>query len=235
MYFELLNLLYLAFLGGFILNIMPCVLPVISMKVYKLAKISKSGYFVGLSYALAVTLGLLISFWGMGAFMIFAKSAGTSLGWGFQFQSPVFVSVMATLCGMMGLAYLDFFQLGTKVAGKSAGLLNKLSRGRGPQLQGVLEGVFLAIIATPCTGPLLGPVLGATAVLPPLELLAVLTSLGLGIMTPILLIGTIPPLKALFPRSGWFTTVLKYVAGISLVFLAGWLYYVVLLQLGFLY
>ena len=180
----------LAVLGGLILNVMPCVFPILSLKALSLAR-SGTGAAEARREALAYTAGVVLVVLGLGAAILLLRAGGASVGWAFQLQSPRVVLVLLLLCAAIAFNLAGLFEVPTPRLGEVAG--------RGGAFA---TGALAAIIATPCTGPFMGAALGAALVLPWPAALAVFAGLGLGLALPFLLIGFVPALRRRLPRPG---------------------------------
>lgn len=223
---EFLRALAFAFLGGVILNLMPCVFPVLSLKVFAFLRegdareTRRSGW--------AYTAGVLASFAILAGALLSLRAAGQSVGWGFQLQSPAFVLGVGVLFFLLGLNFLGAFEIGT-------GLMNWAGRqgARGLFSGSFGTGVLAVVIATPCTAPFMGTALGLTLLLPPAQALAVFLSLGLGLALPILLLGYLPAaLLRRMPRPGAWMETLKQFFAFPLFATSLWLAWVLSMQRG---
>jgi thiol:disulfide interchange protein len=195
-----------AFLGGIILNLMPCVFPVLSLKIFGFIKetnpkkIRESGW----SY----TAGVLVTFLAVGGLLTALRYSGESVGWGFQLQSPWFTYTLAALFFVMALNFLGLFEMGEGVANFGGRFSNSkiLSGSFG-------SGVLAVVVASPCTAPFMGSALGLTLLLPWYFSLLIFLSLGAGMASPLLLLSYVPKLASYLPRSGkWMDRVKKFMA-----------------------
>ncbi|MGP9466173.1 protein-disulfide reductase DsbD family protein [Halomonas citrativorans] len=188
-----------AILGGVLLNIMPCVFPILSLKVLSLARLS-GGQREARREALAYTAGVVLVCLILGATIIALRAAGTHVGWAFQLQDPRVIVVLTLLTAAIGFNLAGLFELGSINAG------SKLASQDG--MAGAFwTGVLAAFVATPCSGPFMATALGAALVLPTVAALTVFVGLGLGIALPFLLLGFIPILRRRLPRPGpWLAT-----------------------------
>ncbi len=213
--------LLLALLGGVILNLMPCVFPVLSIKAISLiearAKVARRQR----GHALAYTFGVLASFAGLAGLLLALRGGGAAIGWGFQLQQPVFVAALAYLFFAMGLSLSGLVQFGTRGGGGGTGRAGK--RGiRGSFFPGG-RGVGGA---GPCPGPRMGPALGYALARPAAAAMLVFLALGLGLALPFLLIGFFPRLGALLPRPGPWMETFKQVMAFPLYLSVVWLLWV---------
>lgn len=223
---NLLLALLLALGGGLILNLMPCVLPVLSLKALSLADSGRSGGHARQS-ALWYTAGVLVSFVAIGALAIALRAAGQALGWGFQLQQPWVVGLLAYLMFAIGLSLSGVFSIGHRLAGTG----DALARQSGPAGD-FFTGVLAVVIASPCTAPFMGAALAfAFTASTPVALL-VFAMLGLGLALPFLLIGFVPALANRLPRPGAWMETLKQFLAFPMYLTAVWLLWVLGNQRG---
>lgn len=219
--------LFFALLGGIILNLMPCVFPVLSIKALSLVshanqspqEIRRQGY--------VYTLGVLASFAALALLLIALKAGGTQVGWGFQFQSPIFVLLVAWLLFAVGLSLSGVFFIGGSVAGVGSSLTEK------PGYSGsFFTGVLATVVATPCTAPFMAAALGYALAQPALQLLAIFLSLGFGLALPYLLLSCWPRLQHWLPRPGLWMERAKQLLAFPMYAAAIWLVWVLVQQVG---
>lgn len=192
----LLGMLVLALLGGLVLNLMPCVLPILSLKVLGLAHSGESrGH--ARSHATWYSLGVLVSFAAIGGLVIGLRAAGQAAGWGFQLQQPWFVAALAYLMFAVGLSLSGVFTLGTNLGG----IGQSLAARNGP-LGDFFTGVLACVVASPCIAPFMGTALAYAFTAPALLAMLVFLALGLGLALPFLLIGFVPSLARRLPTPG---------------------------------
>ena len=215
----LLSLL-LALVGGLILNLMPCVLPVLSFKALGLAQASRS-HAHARAHALWYTAGVLSTFALVGALVLGLRSAGQALGWGFQLQQPPVVAALAMLMFAIGLSLSGVFQFGASLAGVGQSLSEK-SGATGDFFTGVLA----VVVASPCTAPFMAGALGYAFTAPVLPAMLVFLALGLGLALPFLLIGFVPALATRLPKPGAWMDTLKHWLAYPMYFTAIWLAWV---------
>jgi len=219
--------LLLAFLGGIILNLMPCVFPVLSIKALSLIKHAQHDQRQTRLQGLAYTLGILVSFGLLGGVLIAVKATGAEIGWGFQFQSPLFVLAVAYLMFAVGLSLSGVFSIGGSIAGVGSSLAER------PGYSGsFFTGVLATIVATPCTAPFMGAALGFALTQPPASLLAVFFFLGLGLALPYLLLSQWPYLQRFLPKPGVWMDKLKQGLAFPMYGAAVWLVWVLAQQAG---
>ncbi|QMW24148.1 protein-disulfide reductase DsbD family protein [Sandaracinobacteroides saxicola] len=197
----------LALAGGLLLNVMPCVFPILSLKALSLAK-SGASPAAARSEALAYTAGVILICTALGGVAIALAQAGAGAGWAVQLQDPRVILLLMLLTLAIGLNFAGLFEI--DLAGKGAGQ----SLAAKPGAQGAFwTGVLAAFVATPCTGPFMAGALGAALVLPPALGLAVFAGLGLGLALPFLAIGFIPWLRRRLPKPGaWMLTFRRILA-----------------------
>ena len=216
----LLASLLLALLGGLVLNLMPCVLPVLSFKALGLAQASRS-HAHAQAHALWYTAGVLASFALVGALVLALRSAGQAMGWGFQLQQPGMVGLLALLMFAIGLSLSGVFQFGASLAGVGQSLTEK-SGAAGDFFTGVLA----VVVASPCTAPFMAGALGYAFAAPVLPAMLVFLALGVGLALPFLLIGFVPALAARLPKPGAWMETLKHWLALPMYLTAVWLAWV---------
>lgn len=218
--------LALAFIGGVILNLMPCVLPVISLKVLSFVRSSEKGGETALRHGLLFTAGVLVSFWAIAGVLAALKSGGRLIGWGFQFQSPVIVTITAALFFLIGLNLLGVFEVNLPVRISSR---HPAAGGSGSFLSGFLA----TVVATPCTAPFMGAALGYALTQPTVVSFAVFTALALGLAAPYALLSGLPGLASRVPRPGPWMATLRQVLAFPMLGSVIWMMYVLETQTGF--
>ncbi|TDP61527.1 protein-disulfide reductase DsbD family protein [Roseateles toxinivorans] len=219
--------LLLALAGGLVLNLMPCVFPVLSIKALGLMAAARDSARVTRRHGLAYTLGVLASFALLAAVLIALRAAGAEIGWGFQFQSPLFVLGVAYVLFAVGLSLSGLFDIGASVTGLGSGLAEK------PGYTGsFFTGVLATVVATPCTAPFMGAALAFALAQPAPQLLAVFLSLGLGLALPYLALSLWPALQRWLPRPGAWMNTLKQGLAFAMYAAAVWLIWVLAQQTG---
>jgi thiol:disulfide interchange protein len=199
---TLLHTLILAVGGGLILNMMPCVFPVLGIKVLGFVEQAGSDRRKVLSHGIVFTVGVLMSFWALAAVLAFLRAGGTQLGWGFQLQSPAFVFGLAALVLLFALNLSGVFEFGMRATG-----LGSAAQMKGGYAGSFFSGVLATVVATPCSAPFLAPALGAALALPVGESFAVFTAIALGLAAPYLLLTMFPGALRLLPQPGlWMET-----------------------------
>ncbi len=216
--------LLLAFLGGVILNLMPCVFPVLCLKVLSFVQ-SKGARKKQLHHAGAYTMGVLVSFWLLAGTLIVLRSGGQALGWGFQLQSPLFLTALAFLLTAMALNLFGVFEFGDSLMGTGQNLAKKDG-----WLGAFFSGVLATVVATPCTAPFMGSAMGYALAQPALPSLAVFTFLGLGLSAPYALFSVFPQFTRWLPKPGAWMVVFKQLMAFPLLLTVWWLVSVLALQ-----
>jgi thiol:disulfide interchange protein len=220
--------LLLAVLGGLILNAMPCVLPVLSLKIFGLVRSAGHGRAEVVRGTLATAAGILASFWALALAAIAAHAAGAAVGWGVQFQHPGFVAFLAVVVVLFCLNLWGMFEIPLPRALAEIG-------GTGPR-EGVaghfVSGLFATLMATPCSAPFLGTAISFALAQKAPVILAVFTALGLGMALPYLLVAAAPGIARLLPRPGAWMETVRGVMGFLLAAAAVWLFYVLSSQVA---
>ena len=217
----------LAFAGGILLNLMPCVLPVLSIKAFGLVQHAGSAPREVRLQGVAYGAGVLISFAAIAAALIGFRAAGAEIGWGFQLQSPVFVAVMIYVLFAVGLNLSGVFGFGERIAGV-AGELGSREHYSGSFLTGALA----TLIATPCTAPFMAAALGYAITQPWYRSLAIFEAVGLGLAFPYLAIAFSPGLRRFLPKPGLWMLRLKQFLAFPIYGTAVWLSFVLAQEAG---
>jgi thiol:disulfide interchange protein len=211
----------LAFLGGLLLNLMPCVFPVLFLKGLALVNSSGEEKSRQRAHGLVYTLGIVVSFWVIVAALLILRAGGRELGWGFQLQSPGFVAVLASLVFFLGLSLAGQFELGLSLTSAGGDLAQK------PGLAGsFFTGVLATVVATPCMGPLMGAAVGFALAQPAWLTFVVFTALALGLALPYLALTMQPQWTRFLPKPGAWMETLKQATAIPLFGTAIWLTWV---------
>jgi len=204
----LLTILLLGFFGGLILNVMPCVFPVLGIKVLGFVKQAGAERRHVIMHGLTFTVGVLVSMWTLVGVLQSLRATGAQLGWGFQLQEPAFVLGLAIFFLLFALSLSGVFEVGGSLIGVGSNLTARTGLG-GSFFQGVLA----VVVATPCTAPLLAPALGAAFTLPPLQGFLTFTAIALGLASPYLVLSLFPGLAQRLPRPGaWMETFKQFMA-----------------------
>ncbi|MDX2127964.1 MAG: protein-disulfide reductase DsbD family protein [Chloroherpetonaceae bacterium] len=220
--------LLFAFIGGVILNIMPCVLPVLSLKVLSMVENAGASREKSFRHGIFFTLGVLFSFWLLAGALLLLQSAGESVGWGFQFQSPGFVIIMLVVVFLFGLNLVGVFEFSAPAISGSA----SESLSRKDEMGAFANGVLATTLATPCTAPFLGTAVGFAFSQPGFVIFGVFTLVGLGLASPYLLLSAKPEWLRFVPKPGEWMNRFKQVMGFLLFATAVWLLSVLGAQLG---
>lgn len=214
----LLQAMVLALLGGIILNLMPCVFPVLSIKVMSLAQADSERLPL---HGWVYTAGIVLSFVVFAAALLVARMGGEAIGWGFQLQSPLLITGLVYLFFIMGLSLSGLIHLGTRWMGAGQHLTQKSG------LSGsFFTGVLAAVVASPCTAPFMGAALGFALTQPAIVSLSIFAALGLGMALPLLLLCYIPALAHRLPRPGAWMDTFKGILAFPLYLTALWLLWV---------
>jgi len=218
---SLAGTLLLALLGGLILNLMPCVFPVLGIKV--LGFVNQAGSDRGkiVAHGLVFTLGVLLSFWTLAGLLLVLRAGGAQLGWGFQLQSAGFVFGMAVFLLVFALNLSGLFEVGLSATGVGGKL--QMQQGYGGSF---FTGVLATLVATPCSAPFLAPALGAALALSAVESFAVFTAIALGLSAPYLLLSAFPAAVKFLPRPGAWMETFKQLMAFPLYATVGWLLWV---------
>ena len=204
----LLGTLALAFIGGLILNLMPCVFPVLGIKI--LGFVNQAGSERGkvVMHGIVFTLGVLFSFWALAGVLAILRAGGDQLGWGFQLQSAGFVFALTVLLLVFAMNMSGVFEFGLSATGVGAGL--QMKGGYGGSF---FTGILATVVATPCSAPFLAPALGAALALPVVESFLIFTAIALGLSMPYLLLSIFPQAVKVLPRPGaWMETFKQFMA-----------------------
>ena len=206
--FNIFTLIFFAFLGGLILNIMPCVFPILSIKILRFVEQSGDSTYKTIQQGLLFSLGLIISFLAIAALLVSLKSGGESIGWGYQLQSPIVVSLLVYLFVVLGYIFMSNMVLGTSLA-----RLSSISLGKGDSIESFLTGVLAVIVASPCTAPFMGSAIGFALLQPSFYSVLIFLGLGIGFSLPYLVLSAKPSLLSFLPKPGqWMETFKQFMA-----------------------
>jgi thiol:disulfide interchange protein len=217
------EILVLAFLGGLILNLMPCVFPILAMKAFALARHAGQGS----GHALSYTAGVLVTFMVLAGALLVTRAAGTAAGWGFQFSSPIFVAAMTWLLFAVGLNLSGVFQVGAGLTGTGSGLAS-----RHGVAGSFFTGLLAVLVATPCTAPFMGVAIAAGLAAPPAITMLVFAVMGLGLAAPYVVLSSMPGLGRLMPRPGRWMEVFKQALAFPMYAATAWLVWVLSQEAG---
>ena len=223
----LLAALGLAMLGGIILNLMPCVFPVVTIKVLTFVEQARGKPAKLRAHGLAFAAGVMVSFWVVAGILLALRAQGEALGWGYQLQSPPVVAALALLFFVLALNLSGLFQVGSSLQ-SLAGTL----RLRNDYADSALAGLLATLVATPCTAPFMGAALGFALTRPAIEAMLVFSALALGMAAPYLLLCFWPALIKRIPRPGRWMETLKQVLAFPLFLTVVWLAWVLGRQAG---
>jgi len=215
-----------ALLGGLLLNLMPCVFPVLTIKIVGFARHADNhrAHRIG---GLAYTAGVVLSFVLLGAAMLALRAAGEAVGWGFQLQSPTVVALLAVLFTVIGLNLGGLFEFGSMLPAALANF-----QARHPVADAFCTGVLAVAVASPCTAPFMGASLGITATLPAMQALAIFVALGVGLALPYLLASWLPGFARALPRPGAWMQTLRHATAFPMFATVVWLVWVLGQQSG---
>jgi thiol:disulfide interchange protein DsbD len=217
----LLLALILAFAGGLLLNLMPCVLPVLSLKVLSFVRSAEHGRGASFRHGLLYSAGVLVSFWLIAGILVAFRAGGQLLGWGFQFQDPVVVAVTATVFFLIGLNLFGVFEVGTSITALAA-RVGGGRRGYGS----FVSGLFATAVATPCTAPFMGGALGYALTRPLPVAFGIFTALALGLAAPYLVLSAFPGLVRRLPKPGRWMETLRQLMGFPMMGAVIWMVFV---------
>ena len=219
-----------AFIGGVLLNLMPCVFPVLSVKMLGFARQGGDDDRTIRRHGLVFGVGVLVSFWVLAGALLGLRAAGSEVGWGFQLQSPLFVALMTMLFFGIGLNLLGVFEVGNQLMSWS-GRMERSASEEGFS-GSFLSGVLATLVATPCTAPFMGAALGVALTLSTAGSLLVFTALGAGMATPYVALSMMPALLQRLPEPGAWMETLKQVLAFPMFAAAVWLLWVFGRQVG---
>ena len=214
-----------ALLGGMILNLMPCVFPVLAIKVMSFVKLKDPA--ARANIGAAYTAGVVLSFVALGAVLLGLRAAGEQLGWGFHLQNPAVVAALAVLFTLIGLNLAGLFEFGNLLPGRVATL-----QAKNPTINAFLSGVLATAIASPCTAPFMGASLGYAIGLPAVQALAVFGAIGVGMALPFLAASLVPGVARALPRPGAWMVTFRQLMAFPMFATVAWLVWVLGQQSG---
>jgi thiol:disulfide interchange protein len=218
--------LVFAFIGGILLNLMPCVLPVISFKVMSFVKMAGQDRSLILKHGLTFTAGVILSFWLLASVMLVLRAYGQSVGWGFQLQEPIFVIILSTLLFIFALNLFGVFEWGLSVSSWAGQTQSDQAQKQPGDFSSFLSGCLATAVATPCTGPFLGSAVGFAVTLPVFQAMSIFTVLGLGMSFPYVLLSFFPSCLRFLPKPGPWMETFKQLMGFLLLATVLWLLWV---------
>lgn len=205
---ELVLTIIFAFIGGLILNAMPCVFPILSIKILNFVEQSEGSKEKMIQHGLSFSAGVLLTFLSIAGLLLLLKSGGESIGWGYQLQSPLMVTILIYLFVAIGITFMSNLVLGGQLA-----QLGNINQGYGDITSSFLTGVLAVIVASPCTAPFMGSAVGIALLQPGFITIAIFVSLGLGFAAPYLLLSFYPSLLKVLPKPGaWMETLKQFMA-----------------------
>jgi thiol:disulfide interchange protein len=212
-------------LGGLILNLMPCVFPILALKVVGFTQHAKDANAHRKS-GIAYFAGVVLSFVALGALFLALRAAGEQLGWGFQLQNPVVVAGLAVLFTVLGLNLAGLFEFGNVLPSSVAA-----ARAKNPTVDSFLSGVLAVAVASPCTAPFMGASLGFALGLPAVEALLIFAAIGVGMALPYLVASFIPAVARILPKPGAWMNTFKKLMAVPMFATVVWLVWVLAQQL----
>ena len=205
---NLFLLLVFAFLGGLILNIMPCVFPILSIKVLRFIQYSEDSSVETYKFGLSYSLGVILSFLLIALILIGLKSSGEVIGWGFQLQYPLVISILFYLFIALGFLFMSNLIIGSQL-----GNLNSLVKVNNESFESFLTGILAVVVASPCTAPFMGSAIGFALLQPSFNSILIFLSLGIGFALPYFILSIKPTLLSFLPRPGpWMETFKQFMA-----------------------
>ncbi|MGR5235777.1 protein-disulfide reductase DsbD family protein [Vibrio alfacsensis] len=216
---SLVNIFLFALLGGLILNIMPCVLPVLGMKLSSIVAAQGVERRQIRTQFIASSLGILTSFWLLAGFILVLKFTGSAIGWGVQFQSPWFLGLMVLVTGLFGVNMLGLFEIRMPSSANTW----LASKGDSSLLGHYVQGMFATLLATPCSAPFLGTAVAFALGADVVTLFAIFTALALGMALPWVLVAMFPGIALTLPKPGPWMNVVKITFGIMMLATSVWL------------
>ncbi len=224
---SLLRAIGLAFLGGLLLNLMPCVFPVLFLKGLALVNSGNEERAKLRTHGLVYAAGILVSFWALVAVLLGLRAAGATLGWGFQFQSPIFLALMAGLLFFLGLSLAGQFEIGLTLTSAGGSLAQKQG-----YTGSFFTGVLAVVVATPCTAPFMGAAIGYALAQSAFVTFAIFTALALGLAAPYVALTLQPAWTRWLPRPGVWMEVLRQAVAVPIFLTVIWLAWVLVKGYG---
>ncbi|MGD1062463.1 MAG: thioredoxin family protein [Terracidiphilus sp.] len=224
---ALASTVFFAFLGGLLLNLMPCVFPVLFLKGLALVQSGAEERHKLRAHGLVYTAGILVSFWALVALLLVLRAAGATLGWGFQFQSPVFLALMAALLFFLGLSLAGQFEIGLTLTSAGGALVTENGAAKQGYAGSFFTGVLAVIVATPCTAPFMGAAIGYALAQTAAVTFAIFTALALGLAAPYIALTLQPAWTRVLPKPGVWMEILKQAVSVPIFGTVIWLTWVV--------
>ncbi len=232
---SILFFLFIAFIGGVVLNFMPCVFPVLSLKIYNVLsqqqenindKTIKRNF-------LATILGIIFSFFILSLLIVFLKNIGHSLGWGFQFQSPIFLFFMILILILFSLNLINVFSIDIPIIFKKfLDRIINLNKKSSEFFQNFFLGSFITILSTPCSAPFIGTAIGFAFASPNQIIFLIFFCISLGLSSPYIILATKPQILSFLPKPGLWMKKFKYFLSLLLILTAIWLSKTLLIQIN---
>lgn len=216
-----------ALLGGLILNLMPCVFPVLAIKATSVAQLSGGALREVRLSSLFYTLGVLVAFTALAGLLMSVRASGAAVGWGFQFQSPVFVTAMAWLLLAIGLNLSGVYEIGLSITGTGQSFVHKNGHSGS-----FFTGLLAVVVATPCTAPFMGAAIGTALAAPSAVAFTLFLAMGLGLALPYAMLGIFPQIARVLPRPGIWMLRLRQAMAFPMYASAAWLLWVLVQQAG---
>jgi len=220
--FPLGRALALALLGGLILNLMPCVLPVLAIKVFAMTELAHKSRREVMAHGAAYGIGVVGSMWVLAGAVIALRAGGETVGWGFQFQDPMFVAAISAVLVVFALNLFGVFE----IFAPTGGLAGVGAGASGPR-RSFFEGLLAVVLATPCSAPFLGTAVGFAFAGSAATIVAIFTAIGLGLAAPFILVTLVPAWARFMPRSGAWMGTLRAGLGFAVLATVVWLLWVV--------
>lgn len=214
--------LLLGLLGGLILNLMPCVLPVLAIKIFAIANLARAERSHIVQHGFAYLAGVLVSMATLAAVVVALRAAGTSVGWGFQLQNPVFLAAVCTILVVFSMNLFGAFEITLQPAGPDLGP----TVGPASPARSFFEGTLAVVLATPCTAPFLGTAVGFAFAGSGAVIFAVFAAIGVGLASPYVLVTLVPGWARFIPRPGAWMLRVREALGFSLLATVAWLAWV---------
>jgi thiol:disulfide interchange protein len=218
---SLLAALLLAFLGGVVLNAMPCVLPVLALKIFAVAELAQRDRRELAAHGAAYTSGIVVSMLALAAVVAGLRSAGMAVGWGFQFQEPAFVAAVSAVLVVFAMNLFGVFEIGF-----NPGVLGEVGQDTAGTRRSFFEGLLAVVLATPCSAPFLGTAVGFAFASPAPVIFAIFAAVGLGLASPYALVTLVPGWGKLVPKPGMWMLTFRKILGAALLATVVWLVWV---------
>ena len=224
---SIFSAILFAFIGGLILNLMPCVFPIISLKVLSFISMGGESKNKIRTHSLLFSLGVILSFVAIAVILLVLKNSGLFIGWGFQLQSPPIVAILSILMFMIGLILLSDINIGSSLT-----RLGNIGSNKTDYSSSFLTGVLAVIVASPCTAPFMGAAIGYALIQPSFVTLPIFISLGIGFCIPYLILSIRPELISSLPKPGQWMETLKEFFAFPMFATSLWLIWVFSIQVG---